>query len=562
MSGPGSDPADDTTSARVVEDCVVEDCVVEDCVVEGPGDAPAVPHVGGESGGTQRSGGPGSAVRSARSTPAAWAGGRVPRGWLAAVCLGVFALYATYAWVRHLRFVTTGFDLGIFDQAVRAYSRFEAPIVPLKAPGYNLLGDHFHPVIALWAPLYWIWDDPRMLLLAQAALVAASVVPVVSFCARRFGGRRALLLGLAYGLSWPLQRMIQFDVHEIAFAVPLIAVVIDALDRRAYRLLVPACAVLLLVREDMGAFVLVVGVLVGLRRPTGRRSLLLGLGIAALGVAGYRFAIAVVIPYFAGGAGFVYWTFPALGPDLPSALRYTLGHPWSVLRLMVVPWVKARTLLLLGLPTLYLGLGSRYLLLGLPFVAQRMLNSRTLLWTTNFHYSSVLAPILVMAAADTLRRVLDRTLLHRPEPAMTPARRVGDAWVVWCLGAVAVGMAVQAGDYPVSRIWTPAFWVPSARAEAISQVLPLIPPDVCIEAENTIAPHLTRTDYVTRIGRSNDLATWMVLDLSRRDTGWEGFAPAAALRLAQGRGFTVVVQRDVIVLLHRPSPVAPLCLTH
>ncbi len=551
-SGPGPEPTDDVAAARVVEVRVIED-------------APVRPPLRPEDG-VQRAGPPG------------WTGHPVPRGRLTALCVGVFALYATYAWVRHLRFVTTGFDLGIFDQAVRAYSRFQAPIVPLKAPGYNLLGDHFHPVIALWAPLYWVWDDPRMLLLAQAALVALSVVPVVSFCARRFGGRRALLLGLAYGLSWPLQRMIQFDVHEIAFAVPLIAVVIDALDRRANRRLVAACAVLLLVREDLGAFVLMVGLLVAarsLRRPvSGRRrrdTLLLGGGLAVLGVAGYRLATGVVIPYFAGGAGFVYWTFPALGPDLPNAIRFALTHPWSVLRLMVTPWVKAHTLLLLGLPTLYLGLGSPYLLLALPFVAQRMLNSRALLWTTNFHYSSVLAPILIMAAADTLRRVLDRTLLRRPAASASAAttasrsrraRWVSDAWIAWCLVVVAVGMAVQAGDYPVSRIWTQAFWVPDYRARAISEVLPLVPPDICIEAENTIAPQLTRTDYVTRVGRSDDLATWMVLDLSRQDTGWEGLPPSVALRLALDRGFTVVVQREVIVLLQRPGPVAPLCLTH
>ena len=57
--------------------------------------------------------------------------------------------------------------------------------MPLKAPGYNLLGDHFHPLIAVLAPLYWIWDDPRMLLLAQAALFAASMVPVARFAERR-----------------------------------------------------------------------------------------------------------------------------------------------------------------------------------------------------------------------------------------------------------------------------------------------------------------------------------------------------------------------------------------
>ncbi len=490
---------------------------------------------------------------------------RRERWWLAAVVLISFATYSTYAWVRHLRFVTTGFDLGIFDQAVRAYSRFQAPIVPLKGPGYHLLGDHFHPILALWAPLYWVWDDPRMLLLAQAALVAASIVPVAIFAARRLGGRPALVVAALYALSWPLQRMIQFDVHEIAFAIPLIAVVVDAIDRRAHRTTLAACALLLLVREDMGAFVLVAGVLVALRsgrlwgprRRPARGELLWGAGLVLLGAAGYKVATGVVIPHFAGGAGFVYWTFPELGPDLASAARFALTQPWSVVALMVTPWKKTQTLLALGLPTLYLCLGSRYVWLTLPFLAQRMLNSRELLWSTNFHYSSVLAPTLAMAAVDTLGRVLAWRRVHA-RPRLARALRTG--WLAGAAGVVAIGMLVQAGDYPLSRLWTERFWVRDLRAQAIEAVLPAIPPDVCVEADNTIAPQLTRRDYVTRVGRSRGLATWMVLDYSRADTGWEGGTPSVAYAEALRRGFVPVFDQNVIVLLHRPGiAVDPIC---
>lgn len=60
-----------------------------------------------------------------------------------------FAVYSIFSIERHQQFGTAGYDLGIFDQAVRAYSHFQAPIVPLKGVGYNIFGDHFHPIIAL-----------------------------------------------------------------------------------------------------------------------------------------------------------------------------------------------------------------------------------------------------------------------------------------------------------------------------------------------------------------------------------------------------------------------------
>ena len=86
--------------------------------------------------------------------------------------------------VRHVNF-GSGTDVAIFDQVVWHYSRFEAPYSSIKYE--NILGDHFHPLVAVLAPLYWVWSDPRMLLIAQSLLVAASIVPVFLFARSRFG---------------------------------------------------------------------------------------------------------------------------------------------------------------------------------------------------------------------------------------------------------------------------------------------------------------------------------------------------------------------------------------
>src|SRR6202012_4740561 len=92
-----------------------------------------------------------------------------------------FTFYLVYSISRYYTYLTAGYDLGIFDQAVRAYSHFRAPVAPLKGPHYNVLGDHFHPIIAVIAPLYWIWDNPCTLLVVQAGLLAGSIFVVYRF---------------------------------------------------------------------------------------------------------------------------------------------------------------------------------------------------------------------------------------------------------------------------------------------------------------------------------------------------------------------------------------------
>lgn len=65
------------------------------------------------------------------------------------------ALFVVFFAVSGLRFramATSSWDLGIFEQAVRAYAHLRAPVADLKGPGTNLLGDHFSPVLALLAP--------------------------------------------------------------------------------------------------------------------------------------------------------------------------------------------------------------------------------------------------------------------------------------------------------------------------------------------------------------------------------------------------------------------------
>src|SRR4029079_13236042 len=98
-----------------------------------------------------------------------------------AACFG--AGYALYGLFRPWHF-SSGYDLAIFDQAVWHMSRGAAPASTISGHA-NILGDHFYPILALFAPLYWITPRPETLIIAQAALVALSIVPVFLFARSR-----------------------------------------------------------------------------------------------------------------------------------------------------------------------------------------------------------------------------------------------------------------------------------------------------------------------------------------------------------------------------------------
>lgn len=72
----------------------------------------------------------------------------------------LFVAFATLSVCRYRRMATMSWDLGIFEQAIRAYAHLRPPVADLKGPGANILGDHFSPITALLAPFYRLFPSP------------------------------------------------------------------------------------------------------------------------------------------------------------------------------------------------------------------------------------------------------------------------------------------------------------------------------------------------------------------------------------------------------------------
>ncbi len=177
--------------------------------------------------------------------------------WLLAAV--TFAVYTTISVFRYLRMDPGSWDLGIYTEYVRQLAGLHAPVVTIKGAGFNLLGDHFQPIVALIAPFYRIFPTPVTLLVAQALLTAISVFPVCRAAGELLGTGVSWVIGAAYGFSWGLQQMIIFDFHEIAFAVPLIAFSLSALVRRRPWAAAAWALPLVFAKEDQGFTVAAIG---------------------------------------------------------------------------------------------------------------------------------------------------------------------------------------------------------------------------------------------------------------------------------------------------------------
>ena len=325
-------------------------------------------------------------------------------GWLLPLGAAVVAtvVYSLVSIIRHVDYRSTGYDLGIFEQAVRGYSELRMPVATLKGPGFNLLGDHFSPIIALAAPAYRLWSSPITLLVIQAALLGVSAWFVARVAQRRLPHLAAAFVSLAYVLSWGLQSLAGFDFHEAAFGVAIVAAVVDRLDVHRYRQAAVLGLALLLVKEDLGLTVLALGLLLWLRY--GQRRL--GLGLAIAGTAATVLLVAVVIPHFNQSG-----TYNYIGPS-DKGITATSGSPSTVLHSFFDlhnVGLKGQTIGLLLLVVLGVGVLSPIATLALPTVAWRMLSTNPHHWAHNLQYDAILMPILFVSFIEVLARPVGAT---------------------------------------------------------------------------------------------------------------------------------------------------------
>src|SRR5580692_3577184 len=345
-----------------------------------PGPLPPGAAAGGQTGG---------------EPPAAGRGYRDPVLWL--ITATVFAAYTAISVFRYLRRDPTSWDLGIFTEYVKQFAHLHAPIVDIRGPGFNLLGDHFHPIVALIAPFFWLFPTPVTLLIAQALLAAVSVLPVYRAAADLLSRGAGLAIAAAYGFSWGLQEMVNYDFHEIAFAVPLLAASLSALIRGRTRAAICWALPLVLVKEDQGLTLAAIGLIIAFSyRRRGP-----GLFLAAWGLAWSLLAILVIIPHFSADHTYDYWS--QAGAISPVGGNFTVGGLWSHLTDGIA--TKLPTLALILLPTAFLALRSPLVLAIVPSLALRFIALKPAYWGTDWHYNATVMPIVFIAAIDAMARI-------------------------------------------------------------------------------------------------------------------------------------------------------------
>ena len=439
--------------------------------------------------------------------------------WLVlAVSFVAYWLLSTLQWRR---FESPSWDLGIFAQVVERYARLEAPIVHIKGGDYNLLGDHFHPLLAALAPFYALAPTPYTLLVLQAALLAGSAFFVTKAAHETLGSEGGWLIGLAYAFSWGVLGAVVAQFHEVALAAPLLAISLWLILRDRWTAAALWAGLLVFVKEDLGLTVVVLGFVIALRS----RRWWPGAALAVWGALWFGLALLVILPALNPRGAYDYSDQLDVGA--------ALADPAGMLASILTSEARMGTLLLLGACTAFTALRSSLVLTTVPTLAWRFLSSNEGHWGTGWHYSLVLMPIVFIAAVDGIARLRD-----------SPSR-FGQAYGRHGAAVVLAFTVATVNQFPLWTLTRPATWQVGARQEAASAVLDAVPRGVSVASDSSLISYLVPGRDVYFVGLpANPVVDYLVVD--QVAGGWSSPVDAATYgpSLHPGTVWTTVLSRE------------------
>jgi uncharacterized membrane protein len=157
------------------------------------------------------------------------------------------------------RFYYSAFDIGIFDQGIWLLSQGKDPFVTVR--GLHLFGDHIQFISIFVAPLFWIWDNARVLLILQSVALALGAVPLYLITKEKIKSKWIpLIFVFSYFLYPSLHYLNLENFHLVSLGVPILLFAFYFLMKKNYKLFLIFVGLTLITREELVLTVLAMGI--------------------------------------------------------------------------------------------------------------------------------------------------------------------------------------------------------------------------------------------------------------------------------------------------------------
>jgi uncharacterized membrane protein len=389
--------------------------------------------------------------------------------------------WAACSLLLHGAFHSNAWDLGVFTQVTWNTAHGEPFEYSFRAISYA--GDHWQPALLLFVPLTWAGGGAATLLVSQAVLLGAAIIPLY-LCARHGAGQAAALLAcFAYAFSPGVARAVSFDVHLEALA-PLLCftAVYGLVLKRDWLFIVPAL-LLLTIKEDAPILVLGLVVLAAWHFQWRRKAA----AVAAVAILYGAVVNLWLIPHYRGDElNPLAERYGYLGDSATEILLAIPTHPAEVVR-HVVTWDKGAVVLLLVLLAAAAAPLFRpiMILAGAPLVVLPALSQDNDQARFELHY-------LLVPTAFAFSCLLFH--LNRPPASWWPgfSRHLTPRRTLAASAAASFAVFMLHAPLPPSLAFEPGRFAVDHHARVSRSFVGMVPPGAIVSAQSPFVPHLAQ----------------------------------------------------------------------
>lgn len=459
---------------------------------------------------------------------------------------GIILLYilvfVVFSIGRYERYNATGWDLGIYAQL--SWNASQGRLLQNTLAEYNnFLAIHSTYISILFAPLFWVWADPRVVLIAQSVCLAVGAWPIARIAGRKFSQWWIPPLFAGLWLLYPALGWInRWDFHPEILAVTFFAFAFEAADRQAWRQTDVWLILAILCKEEMGMNVAFFAIFMAWKLGRNRRVCITWFVIGMAWFFVHAFIIFPILRHAENG--------------LPiHAARYTYllsGNLQTIWTYLTGPdlLVKLGFLVKLFFPVAFVALlYPESLLMTIPTFALSLLSAYKGQFSIHMHYTIAIIPAILVSAIYGASR-LSRERFWKLK--QIPVQRI----VMVMLCTTVIGWLLDNPLYSVPDDVPIYGWDAGAHVDALKEVEGIIPPDKCVVAENNIEPHysIRPETYVMGVRGDMDGCTYMIVDLG--DRRYDDFGNNEAIACYQfwsQKRVPIYFRDTVVVLVQSPA---------
>ena len=474
-------------------------------------------------------------------------------GWamLVLVISAAMALMLTIAVTRFHNMYATRDDLGNVAQTLwnSVHGHFYQQTANRVPVQISHLGEHVDLGLLFWAPAFWIFNSPLVLVVGQAIALPLGAVPLYLMARRRLGPVVALapcILFLAVPSSY-FQAL--FDYHTEVAAIPLLIWAMWALDERRNRTFLILAAALILAKEDLAATVGAMGIYAMLVQRRWR----FGLPVLAVSWLWALVALVVVIPHFhhvAGPTQLARYGYLGHGIQIPINM---IIHPSIVLHHLATP-TNQHFLVQTLRPFVFLPLlGPDWLLVAVPMLATDLLSTDPDTHSIFYQYTAVLTAVYAVATVVALGRL--KALVEAWfAPGFNRFLLRLEVGLLALVCAVGWGAMVQRHFGPLPSLLSGTMYIQKygPSQQALAAMVAMVPAGVPVSATNVAGGYLSDRHVFYMFPAGWQRACYVALD-AQDDAG---VAPLPAFQaglraVSRDPAYSMIYDRSGVFLFRR-----------